>query len=72
MVTQVDPLEAVQLQFDDVVTVTVPVPPLAGKVWLDGEIVNVHGAAGCVTVNVCPAMVMVPVRDDVAVFAATL
>jgi hypothetical protein len=72
MVTQVDPLEAVQLQFDDVVTVTVPVPPLAGRVWLVGEIVNVHGAAGCVTVNVCPAIVIVPVRDDVVVFAATL
>lgn len=72
MVTHVDPLDAVQLQFDDVVTVTVPVPPLAGSVALVGEMVNVQGAAGCVTVNVCPAIVIVPVRDVVAVFAATL
>jgi len=72
MVTQVDPLEAVQLQFDVVVTVTVPVPPLAGNVALAGAIVNVHVAAACVTVNVCPAIVMVPVRDVGPVFAATL
>ena len=72
IVTHVAPPDAVQLQFDDVVTVTVPVPPLAGNVVLVGEIVNVHGAAGCVTVNVCPAIVIVPVRDVVAVFAATL
>jgi hypothetical protein len=29
----------------------------------------VHAAAACVTVNVCPAMLSVPVRTDVAVFA---
>jgi hypothetical protein len=29
----------------------------------------VHGAAACVTVNVMPATLNVPVRDDVAVFA---
>ena len=28
-----------------------------------GEIVNVHGAPACVTVKVCPAIVIVPVRD---------
>ena len=72
MVTQVDPVEAVQLQFDNVVTVTVPVPPVADSVALVGAIVNVHVVAGCVTVNVCPAIVIVPVRDVVPVFAATL
>jgi len=72
MVTHVDPLDAVQLQFYEVVTATVPVPPLAGSVALVGSIVNVHGAAGCVTVNVRPAIVIVPVRDVVVVFAATL
>jgi hypothetical protein len=44
--THVDPLDAVQLQLEGVVTVTVPVPPAAGSAWLVGEIVNVHGAAG--------------------------
>jgi hypothetical protein len=34
--------------------------------------VNVHEVDGCVTVNVLPAMVSVPVRDVVPVFAATL
>jgi len=72
MVAHVDPLEAVQLQLDDVVTVTVPLPPFAGSVVLLGEIVNVHGAPGWVTVNVCPAIVSVPVRSVVVVFAATL
>ena len=37
-----------------------------------GEIVNVHGAAACVTVNVFPATVSVPVRDVVPVLAETL
>ena len=72
MVTHVDPLDAAQLQFDDVVTVTVPVPPVAGSVALAGAIVNVHVAAACVTVNVCPPIVIVPVRAVVPVFAATL
>ena len=54
-------------------TVTVPVAA-ADVVRLDevGEIVNVHGAPACVTVNVLPAMVIVPVREVVPVFAATL
>lgn len=71
-VTHADPLEAVQLQVDDVVTVTAPVPPPAGSVALVGEMVKEHGVAACVKVNVCPAIVIVPVRDVVAVFAATL
>ena len=73
MVTHVNPLEAVQLQFDVVVTVTVPVAA-ADVVRLDdvGAIVNVHGAAGCVMVKVCPAIVIVPVREFVPVLAVTL
>jgi hypothetical protein len=31
-----------------------------------------HVAPACVTVNVWPAMVIVPVREDVEVLAATL
>ena len=72
MLTHVEPLDAVQLQFDAVVTATVPLPPVAGRAWLVGEIVNEQGAAGWVIVNVAPAIVIVPVRDVVALFAATL
>ena len=73
MVTQNSPLEAVQLQFDVVVTVTVPVVAADDERVVDvGAIVNVQGAAGCVTVNVNPAIVMVPVREVVVVFASTL
>ena len=65
-------LTAVQLQPVPAVTVTVPV--VAADVGLDevGEMVNVHGAPACVTVKVWPPMVIVPVRDDVVVLAATL
>ena len=72
IVAQLDPLEDVQLQLDEVVTVTVPVPPVAGNDALAGEMVTVQGPPGCVTVNVRPAIVIVPVRDVVSVFAATL
>lgn len=72
IVTQVAPLVAVQLQPLEVVTVTVPVPPVFGSDWLVGEIVYVQGAAGWFTVNVCPPIVNVPVRALVVVFAATL
>jgi hypothetical protein len=34
--------------------------------------VKVHGAPVCVTVKVCPAIVIVPVREEVLVLAATL
>ena len=66
-------LTAVQLQPVPAVTVTVPVVA-ADDVRLDdvGEIVNVQGTPACVTVNVWPAMVSVPVRDVVPELAATL
>jgi hypothetical protein len=65
-------LTAVQLQPVPAVTVTVPV--VAADVGFDdvGEIVNVHGTPACVTVNVCPPIVIVPVRELVVVLAATL
>ena len=55
---------AVQLQPVPVaVTITVPLPPAAPTFWLVGAIVNEHAASpSCVTVNVCPATVMVPLR----------
>jgi len=49
IVTHVAPLDDVQLQLLAVVTVTVPGPPLAGRVWLVGEIVNEQAAAAWVT-----------------------
>ena len=66
-------LAAVQLQPVPAVTVTVPVAA-ADVVRFDavGAMVKVHGAPACVTVKVCPPIVIVPVRDVVAVFAATL
>ncbi len=55
-----------------VVTVTLAAPPLALGDGLVGETVNEHGAAACVTVTVWPATVIVPVRDEVDVFVATV
>ena len=73
MVIHASLLAAVQLQPVPAVTVTVPVAA-ADVVKFDevGEIANVHGAPACVTVNVWPAIVMVPLRDVVPVLAATL
>ena len=66
-------LVAVQLQPALAVTV---IEPLAasddGRLFEVGEIVNVHETPACVTVNVCPPIVIVPVRDVVPVCAATL
>ena len=73
IVSQASLLVAVQLQLAPAVTVTVPVVA-TDDVKLDdvGAIVNEHGAPACVTVKVCPPIVIVPVRDAVDVFAATL
>ena len=66
-------LTAVQLHPVPAVTVTEPVVA-ADDVRFDevGEIVTVHGTPACVTVNVWPPIVIVPLRDDVPVLAATL
>jgi len=73
MVIQASLLVAVQLQPVPAVTVTVPAVA-TDDVRFDevGAIVNVQGAPACVTVKVCPPIVIVPVRDVVPVFAATL
>jgi len=66
-------LVAVHAQPAPAVTVTVPV--VATDVLSstdDGRIVNVHGAPGCVIVNVLPPIVSVPVRGVVLVFCVTL
>ena len=56
-----------------VVTVTLPLPAPLPKFALGALNPNVHvgGAPACVTLNVCPAIVSVPLRSDVPVFAAT-
>ena len=66
-------LAAVQLQLVPAVTVTVPLEA-ADEVRFEeeGEIANVQGMPACVTVNVPPPIVNVPVRDVDAVFAATM
>ena len=74
-VTVIQPtlLAAVQVHPVPAVTVTLPVVA-ADVVRFDevGEMVNVHGAPACVTVKVCPPIVIVPLRDVVPVLAATL
>ncbi len=64
-------LVAVHAQPVAAVTVLLPVPADAANAWPVGEIEGEHEAAACVTVNVAPAMVSVPVRVDATVFAAT-
>jgi hypothetical protein len=64
---------AVQLQPVAEPTVTVPVAAAElARFEKVGEIVNVQDAPAWVTVNVCPAIVSVPVRDAAPVFAPTL
>ena len=73
MVIHASLLVAVQLQPAPAVTVTVPVAATDVVKFDDvGESVNVQGAPACVTVNVCPLIVIVPVREVVLVLAATL
>jgi hypothetical protein len=55
-------LTAVQEHPVVVVTVVDPLAPAAGTDWLEGEIENVHPTPACVTVNVWPAIVAMPVR----------
>lgn len=73
MVIQASLLTALQLQPAPAVIVTVPVAAAEFVRFNDvGEMVNAHGAPAWVTVNVCPAIVIMPVRDAVLVLAATL
>jgi len=65
-------LVAVQLHAEETRTLIVPVAAIDDVRFDDvGEIVNVQGAPGCVTVKVCPAIVSVPVRGVVEVLAVT-
>jgi hypothetical protein len=62
---------AIQLHAAPAVTATLPTAPPAGMDTLAGAMANVHGAAVCVTVNVFPPIVNVPVRAA-PLLAATL
>jgi len=53
------------------VTLLLPVPPDAVNDWPVGETDGEQDAASCVTVNVAPAIVSVPVRIEATVLAAT-
>ena len=46
------------------VIVTEPVPPAEGSDWVFAESAYEQESADCVTVNVPPAIVIVPVRAD--------
>ena len=73
IVIQASLLAAVQLHPVPAVTVTVPVVATDVVRFEEvGAIVNVQGAPAWVTVNVCPPIVSVPVRDVVPAFAVTL
>src|SRR5687767_12537663 len=74
MVTQLRVLVVFQAHpAAEAVTLMLPVPPLAPKLWLVGEIEKVHGggAPAWLTANVWPATVKEPLREDVAVLPAT-
>ena len=63
-VTHPAPLDAVHVQLLwDAAMRTEPLPPAAANACVGGVTVNVHGAADCVTVNVWPAIVSVPLRS---------
>ncbi len=72
IVTQESGVVAVHAQAAAAVTVTLPLPPDAATACDVGVIVMSHGMPACVTVNVLPAIVSVPVRGDTDVFAAEL
>ena len=72
---QLAPLDAVHAHVElDAATLTVPLPPVASKAWLSGEIEKVHGggggAAGCVTVTPTPAIESEPLRSAPPLAAA--
>jgi hypothetical protein len=72
MVIQLTALVAVHAQLEPVVTATLPLLPVDGTDTLVGDTLYVQLLAACVTVTVCPAMVIVPVRAAPVVFAATV
>lgn len=70
MAAHAAPLLAVQLHPACAVTVTVSVPPAAAALRLVGDTAYAHAWPAWVTVTVWPAIVKVPVREDVPALAA--
>jgi hypothetical protein len=69
---EVSLLTAVHAHPDAAITLAEPVPPSARTDWLNGETEYVHDAPACVTLNVCPPIVIVPVRCVVLALTAAL
>ena len=65
-------VEAVHAHADDVLTLTLCVPPPSGALNEVGDRLKVHDKPVCVTVTARPATVSEPLRADVDVFAPTL
>ena len=65
-------LVAVQPHPVGALTVTMPEAPDVAAVVELGESVETHGTPTCVTVKVCPPIVIVPVREVEPALAATL
>ena len=63
---------AVHAQPAGIETAIVPVVDAGATDTPIGDSVAVQGTPPCVTVNACPAMVTIPVRDEMLVFAAIL
>ena len=70
-VIQLTGVDALHVQPAAAVTALEPDPPAPPTDKLAGEMLKVQAVPVCVTVNVVPAMVSVPVRVDVPFFAAT-
>jgi hypothetical protein len=62
----------VQPQLARVLTVKELAPPAADALWLFGLRENVHAAAACVTLNVCPPILMLALRGLGLLFVATM
>jgi hypothetical protein len=71
MVIQLALLVAVHVQPVVAATVKLAAPPAAVADGFVGDTENAQ-AGPCVTVTVTPAIVIVPVRDEVVVFAAAV
>ena len=72
MVIQAALLTAVHAHPADTVTLTDPVKPVAPALDEVAESDGVQATPACVMVKVLPPIVSVPVRDVLALFAATL
>jgi hypothetical protein len=72
MLSQLALSDAVQAQPLAAVTVTLALPPVGGKLTLDGDTEKVHGTPACVMVTVRPAAVNVVLRAVVDMFAVAV